>query len=171
MKATLDKSACLSATKITTCTAPILASPDFNCQFLLQTDASDRGIGAVLSQVDDNGIERPVAYYSKNLLPREERYSMIEKECLAIKSAIEAFQVQTQTYHRALLWLNQLKDKNSRLTQWSLSPQPFKFKVTHRVGTDNSNADTLSRAAPTLFDAGEGGRDVMDSLITWTSVC
>ena len=43
-------------------TLPILASPDFNRPFLLQTDTSDRGIGAVLSQVDDNGIERPVAY-------------------------------------------------------------------------------------------------------------
>ena len=136
------------------CTAPILASPDFDRQFLLQTDASDRGIGAVLSQVDDNGIERPVAYYSKKLLPREERYSVIEKECLAIKSAIAAFQVyllgrpfKIQTDHRALIWLNQLKDKNSRLTRWSLSLQPFKFEVTHRVGTDNSNADALSRAA------------------------
>ena len=136
------------------CTAPILASPDFNRQFVLQTDASDRGIGAVLSQVDGDGIERPVAYYSKKLLPREERYSVIEKECLAIKSAIAAFQVyllgrpfKIQTDHRALIWLNQLKDKNSRLTRWSLSLQPFKFEVTHRVGADNSNADALSRAA------------------------
>ena len=64
-----------------------------------------------------------------------------------------------------------LKDKNSRLTRWSMSLQLFKFEVTHRVGRDNSNADTLSRAAPTLFDAEEGGRDVKDSLITWTSVC
>ena len=79
---------------------------------------------------------------------------MIEKECLAIKSGIAAFQVcllgqtfKIQTDHRALVWLNQLKDKNSRLTRWSLSLQPFNFEAAHRVGTDNSNADALSRAA------------------------
>ncbi|XP_064399260.1 uncharacterized protein LOC135345747 [Halichondria panicea] len=134
-------------------TSPILASPDFTQQFILQTDASDRGIGAVLSQLDGTGMDRPVAYYSKKLLPREERYSVIEKECLAIKAGVAAFQVYLlgrpftiQTDHRALMWLNQLKDKNSRLTRWSLSLQPYRFEVVHRKGVDNSNADALSRA-------------------------
>ena len=90
------------------------------CPFLLQTDALDRGIGAVLR-------DQSVAYYSKKLLLGR------------------PFKIQTD--HRALVWLNQLKDKNSRLTRWSLSLQPFKFEVAHRVGTDNSNADALSRAA------------------------
>ena len=65
----------------------VLQSPDFHRTFILQTDASNRGVGAVLSQRDDEGVERPVAFYSKKLLPREERYSTIEKECLAIKLA------------------------------------------------------------------------------------
>ncbi len=89
----------------------------------------------------------------KKLLPREERYSVIEKECLAIKAGVAAFQVDLigrpftiQTNHRALMWLNQLKDKNSRLTRWSLSLQPYRFEVVHRKGVDNSNADALSRA-------------------------
>ena len=75
------------------CTSPILVSPDFSRPFVLQTDASDRGIGAGLSQLDSSGLERPMAYYSKTLLPREEHYSVIEKECLAIKEGIAAFQV------------------------------------------------------------------------------
>ena len=50
--------------------------------------ASDRGVGAVLSQLDDQGRDRPVAYYSRKLLPREKKYSTIEKECLAIKLSI-----------------------------------------------------------------------------------
>uniref|UniRef100_A0A1X7TA94 Reverse transcriptase RNase H-like domain-containing protein n=1 Tax=Amphimedon queenslandica TaxID=400682 RepID=A0A1X7TA94_AMPQE len=86
------------------------------------TDASDRGVGAVLSQLDDSGQEHPVAYFSKKLLPREEKYSTIEKECLAIKLGVKAFQVyllgkqfQIQTDHRALVWLNNMKDKTSRL--------------------------------------------------------
>ena len=67
------------------CFSPVLSSPDFSREFILQTDASDRAVGAVLSQVNDIGEEHPVGYFSRKLLPREERYSTIEKECLAIK--------------------------------------------------------------------------------------
>ena len=65
------------------CSAPVLKSPDFSQPFILQTDASERGVGAVLSQEDNMGKDHPVAYYSKKLLPREVRYSTVEKECLA----------------------------------------------------------------------------------------
>lgn len=47
----------------------------------------------MLSQFDDAGVEHPVAFYSRKLLPREERYSTIEKECLAIKAATHTFRV------------------------------------------------------------------------------
>jgi len=135
------------------CCSPVLRSPDFTKEFRLQTDASEYGVGAVLSQEDDSGDEHPVAYFSRKLLPREQKYATIEKECLAIKLACEAFKVYllgrqfvVQTDHRALEWLNRLKDNNSRLTRWSLSLQPFEFTVKHRAGTANSNADALSRA-------------------------
>ena len=61
--------------------APVLQSPDFTRQFILQTDASERGVGAVLSQQSDDGREHPVAYFSRKLLPREERYATVEKKC------------------------------------------------------------------------------------------
>ena len=61
------------------CQPPLLNSPDFNREFILQTDASKRGTGAVLSQLDERGQEHPVAFFSRKLLPREERYSTIEK--------------------------------------------------------------------------------------------
>ena len=102
--------------------------------FTLQTDASDRGVGAVLSQTDENGQEHPVAYFSRKLLPRETRYSTVEKECLAIKLATHAFRVY------------QLKDNNAMLTRWSLALQPYDFSVRYRTGTANGNADALSRA-------------------------
>ena len=73
------------------CCYPVLRSLDFNKEFVLQTDSSNRGIGAALSQRDAEGGENPIAYFSKKLLPREERYSTIEKECLAIKPGMEAF--------------------------------------------------------------------------------
>ncbi len=62
------------------CSSPVLYNPDFDKPFLLQTDASDCGMGAVLSQRDDDGQDYPVAYHSRKFLPREERYSTIEKE-------------------------------------------------------------------------------------------
>ena len=68
--------------------APVLKSPDFEREFILQTDASERGIGAVLSQRAVDGEEHPIAYYSRKLLPREERYATVEKEYLAIKLGV-----------------------------------------------------------------------------------
>lgn len=134
------------------CSHPILKSPDFEREFVLQTDASERGIRAVLSQLDDNGTDHPVAYFSRKLLPRETRYSTIEKECLAIKLGIQAFNTylmgrkfQVQTDHRSLKWLSQLKESNSRLTRWSLFLQTYDFLISHRSGKKNANADTLSR--------------------------
>ena len=136
------------------CSEPVLKSPNFGSPFVLQTDASDRGIGAVLSQHSEDGQEHPVAYWSRKLLPREQRYSTIEKECLAIKLGIEAFRVYLlgrpftiETDHRSLVWMERLKTTNNRLARWSLALQPYNFKVSHRAGKENGNADALSRTA------------------------
>ena len=67
------------------CSKLVLNTPDFNRPFILQTDASNRGVQAVLTQIDDNSKEHPIAYYSRKLLSRKERYSVVEKECLAIR--------------------------------------------------------------------------------------
>ncbi|KAI8496819.1 hypothetical protein Bbelb_254740 [Branchiostoma belcheri] len=135
------------------CEDPVLRSPDFERPFVLQTDASDRGIGAVLSQVDENGEEHPVVYTSRKLLLREQNYSVPEKECLAIKYTVEGLryyllgrEFEVVTDHHPLKWLNEMKDKNQRLTRWSLCLQPYRFVVTHRAGKANANADALSRA-------------------------
>ena len=133
---------------------PILRNPDFSRPDVLQTDASDRGVGAVLSQTDQHGEEHPIGYFSRKLLPREERYSTVEKECLAIKLGTQAFRVYLlgrdftiQTDHRSLEWLHRLKENNARLTRWSLALQPYTFVVEHRAWSRNGNADTLSRGA------------------------
>ena len=62
------------------CSSPVLFSPDQKKGFILQTDASNRGVGAVLTQWEDIK-EHPVAYFSRKFLPREEKYSTVEKEC------------------------------------------------------------------------------------------
>ena len=134
------------------CSEPVLKIPDFKKTFILQTDASDRGIGAVLSQHDDSGMEHPIAYYSRKLLPREEKYSTVEKECLAIKLSIQTFRVYLlgrpfiiETDHHSLEWLDRMKENNARLCRWSLFLQSYQYKVVYRPGHKNGNADALSR--------------------------
>ena len=134
----------------------------------MQTDASERGVGAVLSQQSVDGQDHRLAFFSKKLLPREQRYSTVEKECLAIRLGVQAFRVYLlgrpftiQTDHRALQWLDRLKDMNARLTRWSLALQQFYFSVEHRAGAKNANADGLSRMfrSTKWFWCGRGGKE------------
>lgn len=132
------------------CSGPILISPDFTKAFIVQVDASAVGIGAVLAQ-GDMGEERPIAFLSRKLLPRESRYSTVEKEGLVIKWALESLgyyllgrEFTLETDHRALTWIHTMKDHNSQVTRWYLSLQPYQFKVRHRPGPQNKIADYLS---------------------------
>ena len=134
------------------CQKPVLKAPDFTKEFKLQTDASEHGLGAVLSQKDEDGLEHPVVYISRKLLPRERNYATIEKECLAMKWSIESLRVYLlgkkfilQTDHNPLKWLGKMKDQNGGLSRWSLSLQPYSFDIEHRPGKENANADALSR--------------------------
>jgi len=133
------------------CSEPVLKIPDFEKHFTLQTDASDRGVGGVLSQHGEDGAEHPVAYFSRKLLPREEKYSTVEKECLAIKLSVQTFRIYLlgrpftiETDHRFLEWLDRMKENNLRLSRWSLSLQPYQYNVVYRPGHRNGNADALS---------------------------
>ena len=71
--------------------SPIFAYPDFSIEFHVTTDASDVGLGAVLSQFDEKGVERPIFYASRTLNSEERNYSTIEKELLGIVYATENF--------------------------------------------------------------------------------
>ena len=122
------------AVKACLCSLPVLRSPDFSQRFLVQTDASAVGLGAVLAQ-GEPGDERPVLYLSCKLLPQETRYSTAEKEGLAIKWALESLryyllgrEFDLEMDHRALTWMNSMKDHNSCFTRWYLSLQPFQFQ-------------------------------------------
>ena len=66
------------------------SAPNTEKQFIVQMNASERGVGVVLSQLDESGADHPVAYFSHKLLLRKQRYSTVEKECLAIKLGIQA---------------------------------------------------------------------------------
>ncbi|GBM50529.1 Retrovirus-related Pol polyprotein from transposon 17.6 [Araneus ventricosus] len=131
---------------------PVLHSPDYNRQFILQTDASDNGIGVVLSQVNEDDKEHPIVYLSRKFSDVEKRYCVSEKECAAIIFGIQrlkyyldgqAFTIVTD--HNPLTWLKTNASKNARILRWSLALQPFNFVITHRRGTQHKNADALSR--------------------------
>ena len=79
---TADAQVAFRQLKSILCASPVLQTPDFTKPFIVQTDASERGVRAVQSQDSEDGGDKPVAYFSRKLLPREEKYSTIEKECL-----------------------------------------------------------------------------------------
>ena len=151
---TEDCHAAFSKIKAILSNEPILKSPDFTKPFKLMTDASDFGIGAVLIQESENGLEHPVAYYSKKLNDHQRRYSTIEKEALALVQAIQHFDIyitassgpiRVYTDHDPLKFLAKFKNKNSRLIKWSIILQEFPLKICHIKGKDNVVADALSR--------------------------
>ena len=133
------------------CVQPVLRLPDISKPFIIQTDASADGIGAILLQEDDQ-TKHPVAFASKKLLPREKNYSTIEREALAIVWGIQKFQNYPlgthfflETDHHPLQFLDRAKYQNSRIMRWSLLLQPYRFTVRAIKGTENVGADFLSR--------------------------
>ncbi len=141
--------------------APVLAFPNFSLPFILQTDASNVALGAVLSQITSDG-EHPIAFISRILHGPETRYATTELECLAIVWAVTTFrhylmgnQFTVITDHAALSWLMTNRDSSRKLIRWSLILQEHDFTIKFRAGSLN-NADALSRnpvavAANTLF--------------------
>lgn len=133
--------------------APILQAPDHTKEFVLRTDASNASLGAVLLQAGEDNTLHPVAYASRNLLPREARYSTIEHECLALVWAVRKFHIYLygksfiiECDHQPLQYLQSAKHVNNRVLRWSLSLQEYAFTVHYIKGTENVGADYMSRA-------------------------
>lgn len=133
---------------------PVLKAPNFDLPFEIYTDASELGIAAVLTQ-ESQGHPCPVAYYSRKLLPREARYSTVEKELLAIMAALDQFKIYVgmgpvtiHSDHRPLVWLRKCSSPNQRILRWALTLSEYDLEVQHIKGSDNCLADMLSRQFP-----------------------
>lgn len=138
--------------------APVLTLPDSRQQFIVEVDASDVGVGAVLSQINpDNGKLHPCAFLSKKLSSAEQNYDVGDRELLAVKVALEEWRhwlegaqqpFQVWTDHKNLEYLKSAKRLNSRQARWSIFFSRFDFVLSFRPGSKNTKPDSLSR----MFD-------------------
>ncbi|GFX83965.1 retrovirus-related Pol polyprotein from transposon 297 [Trichonephila clavipes] len=131
--------------------SPILIYPQPDKPFILDTDASNESVGAVLSQEID-GQERVVAYWSKCLSKPERNYCVTRKELLAIVKAIEHFhhylygqKFLLRTDHASLTWLMNFRNTEGQVARWIQRLNEYYFDIRHRKGSSHGNADALSR--------------------------
>ena len=137
------------------CSAPILTLPDFeqgSGMFILDTDASDFAIGGVLSQRGSDGLERVIAYGSKNLSAAEINYCVTRREMLALVHFMTEFRPYllgrkclVRTDHASLQWLRTFKEPSGQVARWLERLQEFEFDVEYRPGAKHGNADASSR--------------------------
>ncbi len=137
------------------CSRPVLTHPDPDKTFYLQTDASTRGVGVVLTQeAHETKKRKPIAYYSGTFTPAEENYNIYKKEFLAVLKALEHWRAHLiwtkrpfiiETDHKNLTHWKEPKKLTERMAQWHKKLQDYNFKIVHIAGKANGPADTLSR--------------------------
>jgi hypothetical protein len=131
--------------------APILSFPDFIRDFVLETDASGDGLGAILSQEQEDGSTKPIAYVSRTLQHHERNYGITELEALAVVWAVKHFRqylyghkCHVYTDHEALRLLLNTPHPSGKLARWGLTLQEFYLVIHYHPGKKNLKADALS---------------------------
>lgn len=132
--------------------SPVLAFPNFREEFILETDASLQGLGAVLSQEQPDGNQRPISYGSRSLQPHEQNYGITELEALGVVWAVKHFRpyiyghhCRVITDHQALKSLLNTPQPSGKLARWGMAIQELDLTIQYRPGTKNQKADALSR--------------------------
>ncbi|KAL0198369.1 hypothetical protein M9458_006909, partial [Cirrhinus mrigala] len=135
-------------------TAPVLTHPDPLKPFVVEVDASDVGVGAVLSQRGPDEKLHPCSFFSRKFNSTQQRYGVGDRELLAIKWALEEWRHWLQggsepftvwTDHQNLTVIRQTKQLNPRQARWALFFEHFNFNLSYRPGSKNTKADALSR--------------------------
>ena len=141
------------ALKVAITQSPVLAYPNFDIDFILETDASVKGLGAVLSQPQSDGVLHPVAFASRSLSSTEGNYGVTELETLAVVWAMQHFQaylyghkVTVITDHSAVKTVLGAPSSCSKHARWWLkvfSSGVKDVQIVYRPGRDNDQADAL----------------------------
>lgn len=131
--------------------APILAYPRCDEPFIIDADASNTGIGGVLSQIQE-GKERVVAYFSRALTEPERRYCVTRRELLALivvcrhfKGYLLGSRFKARTDHNCLRWLKNFREPEGQVARWLEVLAEYNMDIEHRAGKQHGNADGLSR--------------------------
>ena len=149
----------------------VLVPFDASKEITVETDASDYAIGAVINQQDEQGRQRPIAFYSRKMTSAELNYEIHDKELLAIVAAFEEWRVYLEgsthtvkvlTDHKNLLYFTTTKKLNRRQTRWSETLARYNFRISYVKGTENGRADALSRKPEYL----ENKRHVSHAILT-----
>ena len=131
-------------------TTPVLAFPTPSDPFILDTDASNTGTGAVLFQMQ--GGQEKAAYHSRTLNKSERNYCATHKELLVVVMAVKTYyhylcgrRFLIRADHRALKWLLKFKSPEGQLARWLELLATYDFAIEHRPDLQHGNADSLSR--------------------------
>ena len=162
---------------------PILAYPDFTRQFILHTDASKGGLGAVLYQEDEQGILRVIGYGSRSLTNAERSYHMHagKLEFLALKWAVcdhfrdylyYAPNFVVYTDNNPLTYVLSTARLNATGHRWVAELSDFNFTIRYRPGKSNGDADALSRLPRHYQElcSKETSTDTIDAVINGITV-
>jgi hypothetical protein len=145
-------------------TAPVLRHFDYDCEIIVETDASDNVSAGVLSQYDNDGILHPVAFFSKKHSPAKYNYKIYDKELMAIVWAFEEWRpelegvlhpIQVLSNHKNLEYFMSTKLLNCRQTCWAEYLSCFNFKIVYCPGKAGGKPDALTHMSGDLPEGGD----------------
>jgi len=166
---TADQTKAFETLKWLMCSKPVLTQPQYDKPFVVHTDASAYGVGAILLQAGEinpkNPLKprlHPIAYYSATFTPTERNYDIYERELLAVIKALQNWRPHLLhtthpftliTDHANLTFWKHPRKVNRRVARWFAELQDYDFEIKHAPGKTHTAADFLSR--PFTDDKGE----------------